>query len=262
MIVLGTSASLNHYRMVFPSRGCQTCRSRRIKVCQFAQAFYLIYNAHVSSQCDETRPSCNQCTRSGRKCKGFKTEPGVLPFRSQNEYASGLVEARESRRRSAPPTVSSQPPSAAVVGYERASGSSTTETVSMDLAEVPAPLNVPRELQAFTYFAHKYIEGPDPGTLQLWTFLNRHKLQYEFPDPSSSLGLALGAISFAFFSRTRDVPGAVRSGHLRYVQALSKTKETLSDPQQIITDEALLTVMVLNAYEVSHSLALMIDMAV
>ena len=66
--------------MPYPSSGCQTCRKRRIK-------------------CDETRPTCGQCIKSARECTGFKDEPGDLPWRSENVFASGM--ARRPRARAA-----------------------------------------------------------------------------------------------------------------------------------------------------------------
>ncbi|KAL2186002.1 hypothetical protein L209DRAFT_688808 [Thermothelomyces heterothallicus CBS 203.75] len=38
-----------------PSKGCQMCRTRRIK-------------------CDETKPTCNQCAKARRECPGYKDE--------------------------------------------------------------------------------------------------------------------------------------------------------------------------------------------
>ncbi|KAK3391599.1 hypothetical protein B0T20DRAFT_331477, partial [Sordaria brevicollis] len=38
-----------------PSKGCQVCRTRRIK-------------------CDETKPTCNQCLKARRQCPGYKDD--------------------------------------------------------------------------------------------------------------------------------------------------------------------------------------------
>ncbi|KAK0764612.1 hypothetical protein N5P37_002078 [Trichoderma harzianum] len=48
-----------------PSRGCQMCRTRRIK-------------------CDETKPTCNQCAKSRRQCPGYRDEFDLV-FRNETQ---------------------------------------------------------------------------------------------------------------------------------------------------------------------------------
>lgn len=202
-------------------------------------------------QCDETRPICTQCTKSGRACAGFDSEPGSVQFKSQNGYASNLVQkTRKSRRQSVPSTSSQQVLPVRACNAD-SSRSTPTRHASVDQGRIPLPLDIPLELQAFTFFAHRWIENPESDFNYMWTFFDHRGLQFEFPNPKSCLGLAIAAVSLAFFSNTRVIPSAVTSGNLRYVQALTKTKETLSDPEQVKTDDSLLTVMALNTYEVS-----------
>ncbi|CAG7557458.1 unnamed protein product [Fusarium equiseti] len=47
-----------------PSRGCITCKKRRVK-------------------CDETKPSCKACNRVGRECAGYKKQPVRLRFKDE-----------------------------------------------------------------------------------------------------------------------------------------------------------------------------------
>ncbi|KAK4124186.1 hypothetical protein N657DRAFT_644387 [Parathielavia appendiculata] len=47
-----------------PSKGCQMCRTRRIK-------------------CDETKPTCNQCAKARRQCPGYKDEFDLV-LRNEN----------------------------------------------------------------------------------------------------------------------------------------------------------------------------------
>ncbi|KAF2972012.1 hypothetical protein GQX73_g1528 [Xylaria multiplex] len=48
-----------------PSRGCQMCRTRRIK-------------------CDETKPTCNQCAKSRRQCPGYMDDFDLM-FRNETK---------------------------------------------------------------------------------------------------------------------------------------------------------------------------------
>lgn len=59
-----------------PSRGCQTCKDKRIK-------------------CDLGQPECNRCLRTGRKCPGAITESDAA-LMSQNVYARTVK--RKSKR--------------------------------------------------------------------------------------------------------------------------------------------------------------------
>ncbi|KAF1959560.1 hypothetical protein CC80DRAFT_590776 [Byssothecium circinans] len=52
--------------------GCGTCRTRRVK-------------------CDETKPECNRCTKTGRKCDGYKTKVGSPSASASYRNPSFLV---------------------------------------------------------------------------------------------------------------------------------------------------------------------------
>ncbi|KAI0397500.1 hypothetical protein F5Y17DRAFT_464574 [Xylariaceae sp. FL0594] len=62
-----------------PSRGCQMCRTRRIK-------------------CDEAKPTCNQCAKSRRQCPGYKDEFDLV-FR--NETKSTERRAKKANKKAA-----------------------------------------------------------------------------------------------------------------------------------------------------------------
>jgi len=102
--------------MPFPSTGCQTCKNRRIKV-KFLKIGTLIGSGHIltfnyACQCDETRPVCNRCQKSGRVCLGFEAGQGEFVFRDENVFASTSVpRPRGGARRlqpDAPPTSAEQ----------------------------------------------------------------------------------------------------------------------------------------------------------
>ncbi|KAI9697166.1 MAG: hypothetical protein M1820_007902 [Bogoriella megaspora] len=60
-----------------PSRGCYTCRARRIK-------------------CDRGEPQCQKCKNLGRPCPGYRDEASMV-FHNQNNYARTMVLSRPSR---------------------------------------------------------------------------------------------------------------------------------------------------------------------
>ncbi|KAH8429329.1 Zn(II)2Cys6 transcription factor domain-containing protein [Aspergillus melleus] len=58
--------------MPFPSAGCQTCKSRRIK-------------------CDGTLPVCQRCIKSRRECYGMRDAKSLAFVHSENDFADGKV---------------------------------------------------------------------------------------------------------------------------------------------------------------------------
>ncbi|THY77795.1 hypothetical protein D6C87_09654 [Aureobasidium pullulans] len=70
-----------------PSRGCGTCKKRKIK-------------------CDEGRPTCTQCQKSSRTCLGYKDEADYI-FRNQTEkVTSKVTKARKPRASRSPDSTS------------------------------------------------------------------------------------------------------------------------------------------------------------
>lgn len=82
--------------MVFcgkPSKGCASCRKRRIKV--NASHTYCVASVQhcpsslnlrnlTTSQCDQLDPECTQCKRAGKKCSGYRDQLALM-FRDENE---------------------------------------------------------------------------------------------------------------------------------------------------------------------------------
>ncbi|KAH7141522.1 hypothetical protein B0J13DRAFT_637253 [Dactylonectria estremocensis] len=60
-----------------PSKGCQTCKQRRIK-------------------CDEGKPSCERCLRVGRQCGGYSKKPVIIRFREDTIKESAIEQAQKS----------------------------------------------------------------------------------------------------------------------------------------------------------------------
>ncbi|KAI0108018.1 hypothetical protein F4814DRAFT_41511 [Daldinia grandis] len=56
--------------MVFPSRGCVTCKTRRIK-------------------CDSVHPLCGRCQKASRDCVWDRNEEAGLLFKDENAFAQG-----------------------------------------------------------------------------------------------------------------------------------------------------------------------------
>lgn len=65
----------------------------------------------------------------------------------------------------------------------------------------------------------------------------------------SLLGSVVSAVSLATFGRTRVSTEALSLGSRKYARALAKTNATISDAREAVTDQFLLTIVMLGVYE-------------
>ncbi|KAF2498473.1 hypothetical protein BU16DRAFT_295526 [Lophium mytilinum] len=239
--------------MPYPSRGCGTCRTRRIK-------------------CDGVRPHCTQCTKSSRECSGYEADAGGLPFRSENVYAAGTArrprDGRDSKSRSLHSSHSKSPkksprkrkfpseslsksPSEREGQLSSLTGPSSARASSPDIRleylQFVRSLNGPLENQAVIYYVRGYI---DPALLvdsvadNLGSVLNKPTHVQ-----NSTLELAVLAVSLAVFGRTRRSGAALLTGQEKYTQALGLAKQSVASASKAISDETLMSVMMLASYE-------------
>ncbi|EPE03659.1 negative acting factor [Ophiostoma piceae UAMH 11346] len=106
--------------MVFsgkPSTGCQMCRTRRIK-------------------CDEAKPACSQCVRTGRTCPGYKSQIDLL-FRNETGASAAEKRTRAAARKKAG-TSATAGPSTQSKGSISPSSASQSQTPSLSPVSAPA----------------------------------------------------------------------------------------------------------------------------
>ncbi|KKK20550.1 hypothetical protein ARAM_005068 [Aspergillus rambellii] len=211
-----------------PSTGCQSCRSRHIK-------------------CDETRPHCKACVRTGRQCPGY---PHPLDFMLRDRIAF----TRRGR------STSSQTPS--FVKSDDAAGPSEVSTipsvtravqpgtppVSAASSHIPSTLCLPMEDTVTSLFFNSYLYLPkDPlvrtGFMEL--------LPQLFATAPLDSHLRLGTLAVAFFSVAAwtHQESLLRSSQQCFVKALSRTRQALQGNIDQNLDEILMTVLLLSTYE-------------
>ncbi|KAL5332851.1 hypothetical protein BJX70DRAFT_91224 [Aspergillus crustosus] len=218
--------------MVYPGRpstGCQTCRNRRIK-------------------CDETRPTCKACVRTGRECPGYPHPLDVM-LRPQ----TGMV--RKSRN-----TPAATPKRDDVDAEAQSSNSVLSrlpcypETSSSIVSpQIPGGLYLPREDTVTALFFNSYVYTPrDPmvrmGSMEI--------LPQLYAAASSNSHLHMSALSVAFFSVaawTRQ-KNLLQEAHRFFGKALSRTRQALQGDVEQNFDEILMTLMLLYLYELFTSI--------
>ncbi|KAF2687789.1 hypothetical protein K458DRAFT_294309 [Lentithecium fluviatile CBS 122367] len=246
-----------------PSKGCGTCKSRRIK-------------------CDEKRPICGQCTKSGRDCPGYPDEFDLM-FRDENKALArkarkGSGRSEKSERSSpskstpssafsafeispastpligesskSPPSLSSSPGQlVAVSPGELLPGEGYFDPVLWNIQNsVPKNINIPHEFEAVPFFFRNFVSLPQQadsmrGYLELLVPL------YNSARPSSALHLATNAVALAASGAYPGRQDLLREAAASYGKALRKLNEDLQDPAVAKSNENVLATLLFSLYE-------------
>ncbi|KAI0121669.1 hypothetical protein BJ170DRAFT_132264 [Xylariales sp. AK1849] len=212
-----------------PSRGCQMCRTRRIK-------------------CDETKPTCNQCAKSRRQCPGYKDEFDLV-FRNETQ-------ATERRARKANKKALQK------AGKQDSSEDESSGSISpispiddfrdafrspLEQAIMPS-VSIPVETRADCHFVANFILIPQQGSTR--GFLDFLLPMLKVDGPSGHLQRAFNACALALLN---NCPGA-RNNYAdkalnEYTYALKGTNVALRDPAVQNSDSTLAAVLLLGLFE-------------
>ncbi|KAJ4164137.1 hypothetical protein LMH87_005822 [Akanthomyces muscarius] len=204
-----------------PSRGCQMCRTRRIK-------------------CDETKPTCNQCAKSRRTCPGYKDEFDLV-FRNETEATERRARKANSKAlalKTGKETYSKTPE----LKTPTRSAKSSTET-----SPTLAPTQSIDERTAH-HFVSNYVLVPPQGT-------QRGYFEFVIPlikaeNPSPHFKLAFEACALAYFSnRMKNATHLEKDALSKYVQALATTGRAIRDPFESKQDATIAAVLLLSLFE-------------
>ncbi|KAK7180885.1 White-opaque regulator 1-like protein 1 [Paraphaeosphaeria sporulosa] len=242
-----------------PSKGCGMCKSRRIK-------------------CDEKRPICSQCQKSGRACPGYPDEFDLM-FRDENKAlarkarkGSGRSEKSQESRSVSPGTPASLRASP-IAESSRSQAPPTSEpsqsltltppfTLPSDLStfqdllwqfdqSIPPTIVMAPEFEAIPFFFRNFITLPQEaesmrGYLELLIPL------YNRAQPSSALHLATSAVALATCGNYPGRQHLLRDAATTYGKAIRKLNEDLKHPHLAKSDESVLATLLFSLYEVSR----------
>ncbi|KAF1838352.1 hypothetical protein BDW02DRAFT_542175 [Decorospora gaudefroyi] len=227
-----------------PSKGCSSCRSRKIK-------------------CDQKRPSCTQCLRVGKECHGYRDMLSMM-FKNENEVVAKRAEKRYeelARRR-----VSMPPPEAEsyIPGSEASTSRSfdhkemahqpdMTRTQKLSVARYPSTpesilsVVMPNlEDQAQGFFIANYVAPPSLVPRGQFEWLPRLLAQ---PNVDAVLSYSVNAVSLAGFATAVKDPTILRKSRIAYVSALNMTNDALRVKETAVKDSTLISVILLGMYE-------------
>ncbi|KAJ5033612.1 uncharacterized protein L3040_008724 [Drepanopeziza brunnea f. sp. 'multigermtubi'] len=223
-----------------PSRGCQMCRTRRIK-------------------CDETKPTCNQCAKSRRVCPGYKDDFDLV-FRNETQATERRARRSGNSKRVAAQISFATQQSAFSSSPKDESSPERLPTliapnpgVEASRALVPTgglrTLQVPLEIQAPNFFVNNFVIAPRHESRGYFDFL-LPMLKNERPD--SHLQLAFGAVAMASLANRPNTRG---QKHLfsqavgQYTKALKATNLALQSAAHQKTDATLAAILMLGFFE-------------
>lgn len=197
--------------MVFPTRGCRTCVTRRIK-------------------CDTTQPICGRCSKADRACLWDPNDQAGFHFKSENAFAQGA------RRRPRASKVGGPPP--------------ITSAIAIVRQESPQPaLALSLDDHAFNYWFRNYIARPEDLDESGHEYTVHLMPYYIKAKTGSCLHLAVSTLSQAVFGRSRKLPDALMRADRSYLRCLAKTQQAVGGDAYEGIDELLLTTMLMGYFE-------------
>lgn len=230
-----------------PSTGCQNCRSRHIK-------------------CDETRPHCRACVRTGRTCPGYPHPLDVMlrdrtAFQRKKSNISKTkaviaTKGRTSSKELSPPlTVSDTTTSPTTASSTSVVSSPKYETspVSVNFLEalspsLPSGLFLPLESTVTSLFFNSYLYSPRDPLIRIG-FLELVPERYHNALPGSPLHLGTLAVSLFSVSAWTGNHSFLRIAEQFFVKALAKTRVSLQSNLGENLVETIMAVLLLSIYE-------------
>ncbi|KAI9738396.1 MAG: hypothetical protein M1834_008899 [Cirrosporium novae-zelandiae] len=213
-----------------PSRGCANCKKRHIK-------------------CDETSPECGKCVRSGWKCPGYKDSFDLM-LKDSTADVQHRYRNKDKLEPKKEPVESTQIIECS--GKKRPYPSDTTLSTVGDGWPGSHPirdiLQIPPEQQALSFFFNTYILSPrDPRIRR--GFADYLLSSYLKARNGSLLSLATTAVSLSAFGGLNGRNTDKMRGDLYFSKAISATRIAIQDPVESRSDETLMAVLLLVAYE-------------
>ncbi|KAM3416371.1 hypothetical protein BST61_g7971 [Cercospora zeina] len=226
-----------------PSRGCETCRRRKIK-------------------CDLREPGCEKCEKAGWKCEGYRDLTALL-FHDESDRIIKKVHAQKGTRRRVENYVT---------GVSAAGPSALPSPQSSAVSEVLSEEELPFSSQNSATQLHRYGTGfitptsprPPPVSvvanlddLAVAQFFDKYVYKYHDKRDQWSIDVGNGCLLAAIKALgTVDAVKQMGQGRIlepeaqnRYVSAIQKINTALQDTHGRTLDSTLLAITILGIFE-------------
>ncbi|KAG0651556.1 Aspercryptin biosynthesis cluster-specific transcription regulator atnN [Hyphodiscus hymeniophilus] len=221
------------------SKGCHTCRRRKIKLI-------------IVLQCDLEEPNCNRCRQSGRECEGYKRGAVFLNRTAQGLEKRKRLEEAQPRQDTSPITVSPQSdvkshsttPIIEDTNPDWKTGGSTYP-VQPVVVHVNTQSVMKKKLQGV--FLETYLPAnPNDGTALYREWLCE---VVNLNNPGKLLEYSLHALCITRAGRLDNNQALVFQGSAAYGFALRELQKALLSPRLATKDETLAACYLLSMYE-------------
>lgn len=209
-------------------------------------------------QCDQKRPSCSQCIRSGQECYGyrdalsmmFKDETAVVAKKAKKKYqALAMQSPLSGSERKTSETDGSEASSFNL--YLRAECQSS-RPVGSQISRYPTPESMVREItpsiddQAMGFFISNHVSQPTlvPRGQYEWVLEALYR-----PDCEEILRSSVNAACLAALANSTKNPMITAKAHAAYGSALQLTNSALRVKETAVEDSTLISVIMLGLYE-------------
>ncbi|KAJ5281847.1 hypothetical protein N7478_007219 [Penicillium angulare] len=200
------------------SKGCKTCRRRRVK-------------------CDEGKPKCARCHKAGKICEGYTqfvefhdetTRIAGKDFQIQTSNSPGFT--------GSPQSITSQP------------GVQTTFITEYPFFPVKADPGWDEHSIFTTYLVDRLFTWQKPQA-QYSSFSWMPVLVGRTENEGLLAYTSLRALATSFFAKVHGEPSIMHKGTAFYSRALRVLQDQLQDSELVFDDDVLLSVFCLSVYE-------------
>ncbi|KAI4955257.1 hypothetical protein J4E91_001115 [Alternaria rosae] len=201
------------------SKGCSTCRRRRIK-------------------CDETHPTCQRCEKAGLKCDG----PQSIVF-----VQGKIVTSRRSQKLKS--KAANPPKTTAWKRQEVEESTSESPEYRFDLPVLRPKLN---DKEVYICYARRHLLPNGPIDLGLQELQTSDIVMENYTAEGGSGRLFVqAALSFAtlFFGAQHHQNGILTEGYAIHGVALKRLHQALSQPERRTHDDVIVSVILLAMLE-------------
>ena len=225
-----------------PSKGCENCRAKRLKVSLDAPFSYFLPRMATRLmlvQCDQKRPGCGQCRNTGRECLGYR-DPTDLVFRDESQQI--LIKYRKKAEAKKTGTVRTL-----TARQKNNNGQSYCKVSELrQNLETPKEFKIPPSLQhpiqdvAINFLLGDYIRG---------SHFNYLPSLYGANSVKSILSPCVKAVGLACLSLQTSRPELEDDAQRLYVDAIAVTNTALQCTDTARSDNVLASVLLLSLYE-------------
>lgn len=212
----------------FQSKGCASCRKRKIKVSGFSKLFGL--TSANQKKCDGVKPACGYCIKRGEDCPGYESR--VFLYYGDSGASSESSKQKMIAKKEPSETAKARPGFLNLLPKTIEDGPALRMQLSSSFMASYFPLEEEKRVETIGINVFHYLTS---NTLQL-------------PNHSGMLEKAIGAISCMYLGKVNNDPSMVQNSIGLYNQAISGLLARIQ--RGSLSDDVFYTVVLFQAYEV------------